>query len=183
MTLHELSAGVSFEDLWAELAGGDDAEEYREEYAGLLKALQSACPTGNPSGMRIALETAWSFWAPEEGEEEEAALSAGGYLPDDDEPYALGVLPLEQLVSMPIDEDTLRSYSPARILACILADCAYDSYALHAAWTAQTEDGASGLYDSEVCIDAQIQGSLEDTRSELGLQKTEDNKSKYGFLF
>ena len=178
-TLKELSAGLTFEDVWQALGGGEAPEGSREHYQQMLTALQTTAPGKNPQNMRIVLEEAYDFW----GEDDEGQLQACGYIPGDEDPYALGVRPLDELVAMPVDPDTLAQYTPAQIVAQLLLDSVYDSAAIHTVWNAQAEETVSGLYDSQVCIDSQLDGSLAEVRSQLGLTATEDNKTKYGFLF
>ena len=177
----ELLDQVSFEEIWAVLCGEEEspAEEVRAEYQQLFQTLKDTVPAANHTDMRIVLEEGYDFW----GDNDEPYLQANGYVPGDDEPYALGFRAEEELVSFPIDPDTLAAYTPQQIVAQCLADYAYDTTAARTVWNAQAVSGANSLYESEVCMDTEADGSLKDVRRDLGLDKSENYKEKYGFLF
>lgn len=180
--LKDLLQTVSFSDVWNVLCTErEDKEVGRADFEALFQNFQSAAPAENDAVMRIVLEMAPDFW------DDAEYLQVCGYLPDDDEPYALGVKPVEELVGFTIDPETLNAYSPTEIVAHCLSEFALDSSTAHAAWNIQADSAAVGLYDSVVCMDSDTQdASLDEVRQELGLKETEDNKdntSKYGFLF
>ena len=177
----ELLEQVTFDEVWAALCGqeADPGEEVQGEYQTLFQTLRDTAPAENHTGMRIVLEEGYDYW----GDNDEAYLQANGYVPGDDEPYALGFRSEDELVSFPIDPQTLADYTPAQIVAQCLADYAYDTTAARTVWNAQAVSAASGLYESEVCMDDQAEGSVKDVRRDLGLDKSENYKEKYGFLF
>lgn len=181
MRFYELLQQVSFPELWAALGGTEDEaqQEARQEYQTLYDTLKSTPAGENTNGMRIVLEIGYDYW----GENEEGYLQANGYVPDDEEPYALGFRPEGELLAMEVDPKTAADYSPAQIAAQVLADYAYDTAAARTVWNDQAVGAVSGLYESETCMDGHAEGSLTDTRRELGLDRELSNKEKYGFLF
>ncbi len=177
----ELLSRVSFAEVWSVLGGSDDPAqaEARSEYESLYSSLLSAQPDKTAGSMRIVLEQGCDFWS----DDEEPCLQASGYLPGDSEPYALGFRSESELLTMQIDPQTLLDFSEAQIVAQVLADYAYDTAAARAVWNDQAVGAVSGLYESEVCMDGHAEGSLKDTRRELGLDEELTNREKYGFLF
>lgn len=182
---------LSFEEVWALLRQGEETDPYREAYEGMFRELQASQPKADPKGMVIRFvleEPEWSFWLGDEEEETDAgeSLQVCGFVPGDEEGYAIGLKPAEVLAGLEIHPETAETYSPAEIAAHILAEMAYNSTMASSAYGTEKEMAGAGLLASQLCMDKDIQNvDLDALRAELGAlpKPDEDYKTKYGFLF
>lgn len=190
---------VSFDEVWA-LLGRDreDMEPYQASYQGMFEELKQTQPKENESGMtiRFVLEQAsdWSFYFDdgEETEEQEGAeepeetLQVYGFVPGDEEGYAIGLKPAEVLVGLFVDPETEKDYTPAEIVAHCLAEITYTATVASSAYGMEKDMAGGGLLASQSCMREDIQNiDLDKLREELGVlpKPEEDYKTKYGFLF
>lgn len=198
--LKEFIRQVAFEEVWAILSGeGADIAEYRQAYEGIFGELQQAEPVENTSQMTIKFvmeeEPMWSFCFDTETEETEDAapedegagvLQVYGFVPGDEEGYAIGLKPPEVLVGLQVDPETERDYTPAEIVAHCLAEMVYTATMASSAYGMEKDMAGGGLLASQVCMEEDIQNvDLDKLREELGVlpKSDEDYKTKYGFLF
>lgn len=180
---------TTFEDVWAILRQGDETDPYRETYENMYTALKAAAPKADPKGMVIRFvleEPAWSFWLGEDEPESAETLQVSGFIPGDEEGYAIGLKPADALTGLEIHPETAENYSPAEITAHILAEMAYNATMASSAYGTDKEMAGGGLLASQLCMDEDIQNvDLDALRAELGAipKPDEDYKTKYGFLF
>ena len=191
---------VSFEDVWALLGDGKETmEQYREAYEGIFQELKAAEPGENTEKMTIRFvmeeEDPWLFYFDEKTEEGETAeddpeeegpsLQVYGFVPGDEEGYAIGIKPATVLVGLDVDPETAAEYSPAEIVAHCIAEMSYTSTVAASAYGMEKDMAGGGLLASHECMREDIQNiDLDKLRAELGvLPQHEDYKTKYGFLF
>lgn len=193
---------VSFDEVWA-LLGQDreNMEPYKEACQSIYSELQAATPAENTDRMtiRFVMEEApeWTFFfgddteseeanAQDEAEDEGPTLQVYGFIPGDDEGYAVGLKSPETLLGLDIDPKTARDYSPQEIVANCLEEMIYSSTVASSAYGTEKDMAGGGLLASQNCMQEDIQNiDLEKLRQELGAipKPTEDYKAKYGFLF
>jgi hypothetical protein len=192
---------VTFDQVWA-LMGQDKAEmtQYQEAYQSIFEELKAASPKENTEHMTIRFvmeeEPEWSFYfdlgedaeeSAEEAEEELGpTLQVYGFIPGDEEGYAIGLKPPEVLVGLDVDPETAEAYSPAEIVAHCIAEMTYTSTVAASAYGTDKDMAGGGLLASQACMSEDIQNvDLEKLRQELGVlpKPDEDYKTKYGFLF
>ena len=195
---------VSFDEVWALLGGGrEDMEPYKESYQGMFEELRQAQPRENEAKMTIRFvveEPAWSFYfdgaedeaaeddgaAEDAGETDGQTLQVYGFIPGDEEGYAIGLKPAEVLAGLDVDVETARDYSPAQIVAHCLAEITYTATVASSAYGMEKDMAGGGLLASQSCMSEDIQNvDLQKLREELGAlpKPEEDYKTKYGFLF
>lgn len=193
---------VSFDEVWA-LLGQDreNMEQYKEACQSIYSELQAATPAENTDRMtiRFVMEEApeWTFFFGDDTEDEEAnaqdeaedegpTLQVYGFIPGDDEGYAVGLKSPEILLGLDIDPETVRDYSPQEIVANCLEEMIYSSTVASSAYGTEKDMAGGGLLASQNCMQEDIQNiDLEKLRQELGAipKPNEDYKTKYGFLF
>ena len=192
---------VTFEEVWNVLGAGKEAlKEYEEAYRGIFNELRETEPQENQSDMTIRFvmeedEPLWYFdfgneetedgTAEEDTEAEGMTLQVYGFIPGDDEGYAIGMKPPAVLVGLTVDEETGKNYSPAEIVANCIAEMSYNSTVASSAYGMDKDMAGGGLLASQACMSEDIQNiDLNKLRESLGvLPKHEDYKEKYGFLF
>ena len=190
-TLKEILLQTDFEKVWEQLSRlGPAMEPYRDAYENIFNGLRSADPAENTARMTIRFveaEPEWTFYF--DGEEEETAgseLSVCGFVPGDEEGYAIGLKPPEVLVGLDVAEDTAAAYTPEEIAAHCLAEMTYTATMASSAFGSEKDTAGGGLLASQNCMSEDIQNvDLEALRQELGAlpKPDEDYKKKYGFLF
>ena len=197
--LKDFISQVTFDEVWALLsAESKDVEEYRQAYQDIFTELSQVQPQENSSHMTIKFvmeeAPAWTFYFEEDAddEEEEAAENPGdvlqvyGFIPGDEEGYAIGLKPAEVLVGLDVDEETARDYKPVEIVAHCLAEMVYTATMASSAYGMEKDMAGGGLLASQACMSEDIQNvDLDKLRQELGVlpKPEEDYKKKYGFLF
>ena len=194
---------VSFEEAWALLGQGrENMEQYKEACENIYSELQAAVPAENTDHMtiRFVMEEApeWTFFfgddadsenteAEDEAQEDDGpTLQVYGFIPGDDEGYAVGLKSSEILLGLDIDPETVRDYTPQEIVANCLEEMIYSSTVASSAYGTEKDMAGGGLLASQNCMQEDIQNiDLEKLRQELGAlpKPTEDYKTKYGFLF
>ena len=194
---------VSFEEAWALLGQGrENMEQYKEACENIYSELQAAVPAENADRMtiRFVMEEApeWTFFfgddadsdnteAEDEAQEDDGpTLQVYGFIPGDDEGYAVGLKSPEILLGLDIDPETVRDYTPQEIVANCLEEMIYSSTVASSAYGTEKDMAGGGLLASQNCMQEDIQNiDLEKLRQELGAlpKPTEDYKTKYGFLF
>lgn len=194
---------VSFEEAWALLGQGrENMEQYKEACENIYSELQAAVPAENTDHMtiRFVMEEApeWTFLfgddadsenteAEDEAQEDDGpTLQVYGFIPGDDEGYAVGLKSPEILLGLDIDPETVRDYTPQEIVANCLEEMIYSSTVASSAYGTEKDMAGGGLLASQNCMQEDIQNiDLEKLRQELGAlpKPTEDYKTKYGFLF
>lgn len=194
---------VSFEEAWALLGQGrENMEQYKEACENIYSELQAAVPAENTDHMtiRFVMEEApeWTFFfgddadsenteAEDEAQEDDGpTLQVYGFIPGDDEGYAVGLKSPEILLGLDIDTETVRDYTPQEIVANCLEEMIYSSTVASSAYGTEKDMAGGGLLASQNCMQEDIQNiDLEKLRQELGAlpKPTEDYKTKYGFLF
>lgn len=127
--LKDFIGQVTFDEVWALLsAESEDVAEYRQAYENIFAELQEAQPQENTGHMTIRFveEEAplWDFYfddAEEDSDAPEAAEEAAGpvlqvygFVPGDDEGYAIGLKPPEVLVGLDVAPETEKAYPPRR---------------------------------------------------------------------
>ena len=194
---------VSFDEVWA-LLGQDreNMEQYKEACQSIYSELQAATPAENTDHMtiRFVMEEApeWMFFfdddtasegdgaEAEEAEDDAPTLQVYGFIPGDDEGYAVGLKSPEILLGLDIDPETVRDYTPQQIVANCLEEMIYSSTVASSAYGTEKDMAGGGLLASQNCMQEDIQNiDLEKLRQDLGAipKPTEDSKTKYGFLF
>lgn len=189
--LKDFLAQVSFEEVWAILSRGEGLEDYREAYEQMLSELQETAPRENTAQMTIrfveeAPEWQFFFGDEEDGEDAEPTLQVCGFIPGDQEGYAIGVKPADVLVGLDVDPETAARYTPAEIVAHCLAEMTYSTTMAESAYGIDRDTAGGGLLASQVCMDKDINNvDLTALREQLGAlpKPDEDLKKKYGFLF
>ena len=188
---------VTFDQVWALLGKNKEAlAQYQEAYQSIFEELKAAQPAENKEQMtiRFVLEEAplWDFYFEDEGEQEPEEEDDGpilqvyGFIPGDEEGYAIGLKAPEVLVGLDVDPETANSYTPAEIVAYCLAEMSYTSTMAASAYGMEQDMAGGGLLASQNCMREDIQNiDLEKLREELGVlpKPEEDYKTKYGFLF
>lgn len=187
---------TTFPEVWALLGKNrEDMHAYEEAYRSMFEELQAVTPQENHQHMtiRFVMEEApaWSFYfdggeTEAAGEPEGATLQVYGFVPDDEEGYAIGVRPADALAGLDVDEETARNYTPAEIVAHCLAEMTYTATMASSAYGTERDMAGGGLLASQSCMDEDIQNiDLQKLREELGAlpRPEEDHKAKYGFLF
>ena len=194
---------VSFEEAWALLGQGrENMEQYKEACENIYSELQAAVPAENTDHMtiRFVMEEApeWTFFfddgedtadaeTEDEAQEDDGpTLQVYGFIPGDDEGYAVGLKSPEILLGLDIDPETVRDYTPQEIVANCLEEMIYSSTVASSAYGTEKDMAGGGLLASQNCMQEDIQNiDLEKLRQELGAipKPTEDYKTKYGFLF
>ena len=196
-TLKDFIRQVTFDEVWKILSGESaDIAAYRQAYEDIFGELQQAEPVENKSQMTIkfVMEEApmWNFcFEAEDGEtdapedEDGSVLQVYGFVPGDEEGYAIGLKPPEVLVGLEIAPETERDYSPAEIVAHCLAEMVYTATMASSAYGMEKDMAGGGLLASQLCMQEDIQNvDLDKLREELGVlpKPEEDYKTKYGFL-
>lgn len=195
-TVKDLLEQTEFEKVWDVLRAADEeAEKYKETYEDLYKLLRDAEPEAASPPMTIKLELAADPWvivgddeeAEDDGSGQDEYVQVFGYLPGDEDGYAIGVKPPAQIAAMEVHPDTLAQYDPATILAHCIAEITYSCTTTESLWSPKMDTYAGGLYASTSCAEKDMSGlSIEALRRELGLleeEEKEDYREKYGFLF
>ena len=181
---------VHFEEIWALLSAGGDLSEYRDAYQSIFQELSTAEPQANTAQMTIRFveeEPMWEFFFGEDDEDEVTpTLQVYGFVPGDDEGYAIGLKPASVLVGLDVDADTEARFSPAEIVSHCMADMIYTATMASSAYGTEKDTAGGGLLASQSCMSEDIQNiDLEALREQLGVlpKPEEDYKKKYGFLF
>ncbi len=187
---------VTFGEVW-DLIGRDreELQEYQESFQGIFEELKAAVPAENHQNMsiRFVMEEAplWDFYFgdeddPEEEAGEEPTLQVYGFVPGDEEGYAIGLKSPDVLTGLTVDEETVRDYTPAQIVAYCMAEMTYTSTMASSAYGTEKDMAGGGLLASQTCMSEDITNvDLDALRAELGVlpKPAEDYKTKYGFLF
>lgn len=188
---------VTFPEVWA-IMGQESIKmaEYRDAFQSIFDGLKSALPQENREKMtiRFVMEEAplWDFCFDEEEdteepeEEEGPTLQVYGFVPGDEEGYAIGLKSPEMLVGLDVDAETARDYSPAEIVAHCMEEMSYTSTMASSAYGMEKDMAGGGLLASQSCMSEDITNiDLDALRAELGVlpKPEEDYKTKYGFLF
>ena len=198
-TVRELLQQTEFSQILEVLsAAGEDAEQYRQTFEDLYGLLLSVEPDTSVPQMTIRLEEPAEPWFliddgeedTEDTQEESGDLQVSGYLPGDEDAYAIGLQPPAQIAAMAVDPDTLAQYDAATILAHCIAEIIYSRTTTENIWSPKMDTYAGGLYAAESCAERDMGSglSIESLRREMGLtdqeeEKKEDYREKYGFLF
>lgn len=188
---------VTFPEVWA-IMGQESIKmaEYRDAFQSIFDGLKSALPQENREKMtiRFVMEEAplWDFCFDEEEdteepeEEEGPTLQVYGFVPGDEEGYAIGLKSPEMLVGLDVDAEAARDYSPAEIVAHCMEEMSYTSTMASSAYGMEKDMAGGGLLASQSCMSEDITNiDLDALRAELGVlpKPEEDYKTKYGFLF
>lgn len=189
---------TTFDEVW-DLLGTAQTEAYREAYEGMFSELCAAEPKENDAHMVIRFVeeevSEWNFYfdgedgdsgESEESEEQGPTLQVYGFIPGDEEGYAIGLKPAEVLVGLDVDPETEAAFSPAEIVAHCLAEITYTATVASSAYGMEKDMAGGGLLASQSCMSEDIQNiDLDKLREELGVlpKPEEDYKTKYGFLF
>lgn len=188
---------VTFPEVWA-IMGQESIKmaEYRDAFQSIFDGLKTALPQENREKMtiRFVMEEAplWDFCFDEdedsedEDEEEGPTLQVYGFVPGDEEGYAIGLKSPEMLVGLDVDAETARDYSPAEIVAHCMEEMSYTSTMASSAYGMEKDMAGGGLLASQSCMSEDITNiDLDALRAELGVlpKPEEDYKTKYGFLF
>lgn len=187
---------VTFPEVWA-IMGQESIKmaEYRDAFQSIFDGLKTALPQENREHMtiRFVMEEAplWDFCFDEEedseeDEEEGPTLQVYGFVPGDEEGYAIGLKSPEMLVGLDVDGETAREYSPAEIVAHCMEEMSYTSTMASSAYGMEKDMAGGGLLASQSCMSEDITDiDLDALRAELGVlpKPEEDYKTKYGFLF
>ena len=189
---------VTFPEVWA-IMGQNNLKmaEYRDSFKSIFEGLKEAIPQENKDQMtiRFVMEEAplWDFYfgdeeeeETEEPEDEGPTLQVYGFVPGDEEGYAIGLKSPEVLVGLWVDEDTAKEYSPAEIVAHCMEEMTYTSTMASSAYGTEKDMAGGGLLASQSCMSEDITNiDLDALRAELGVlpKPQEDYKTKYGFLF
>ena len=193
--LKDLIDQVAFEEVWALLSEGASLSEYREAYESIFRGLQAAAQQANTVGMTIRFveeaEPLWMFFLDGEEEGDEAVRDEGpslqvyGFVPGDEEGYAIGLKSPEVLVGLDVAPETIENFSPVEIVAHCMAEMAYTATMASSAYGTERDTAGGGLLASQTCMSEDIQNvDLEALRQQLGaVPEPEDYKKKYGFLF
>jgi hypothetical protein len=194
-TIKDLLAQVTFDEVWTELAAANgDIETYRDSFAKMFEDLCAAEPAPNTQQMTVWLKMAEDPFAgffeddEEDGEddsEDEEYLQVFAYVPGDEDSYAIGVKPADQIVGLDVADETVQNYSPALIIAYCMMEITYSSSMANSTYGTQLDRAGGGIYAAQSCVEGGLHGlSLDHLREEMGLgEKKEDLKEKYGFLF
>ena len=196
---------VDFDAVWALLGNAhEEMEQYKDAYAGIFRELKETEPAENTEEMVIRFteetEPEWEFWfdsdseAEAEAENDEntadddgaPAIQVCGYIPGDEEGYAIGMKPAAVLVGLTIDPETEKAFSPAEIVANIISEMSYTSTLAASAYGMEKDMAGGGLLASSACMKEDIQNvDLDALRRAIGAipEQEEDYKTKYGFLF
>ncbi len=201
--LKDFIGRVTFEEVWALLSADNaDMEEYREPCENIFSELCQAEPRENTAHMTIRFvieeESPWTFYfededsdvpegeEPEEEEESGGTLQVYGFVPGDDEGYAIGLKDAEVLVGLDVDPETVRDYTPQEIVAHCMGEMIYTATMASSAYGTDQDMAGGGLLASQNCMSEDIQDvDLNALREQLGAipKQEEDYKTKYGFLF
>lgn len=170
---------VGFDDVWAVLMSAyDDIGSFQEEYNKIFQVMQKTQPEENRQQMTIHLKMASDEW----GQDDEEYLQVFGYIPGDDEGYAVGVKPMAHLLGFDISEDSLRSYSTATIVAYCMVELTYYSSAAHSLWGAEFESLGGGLMASSSCMENDSNSmSIDALRSQMGIKGEEEKDNRFPF--
>ena len=106
-----------------------------------------------------------------EEEDEGPTLQVYGFIPGDDEGYAIGLKAPEILMGLDVDPETAVNYTPAEIVADCLAEMTYSSTMASSAYGTEKDMAGGGLLASQNCgMQEDIQNiDLEKLRQELGV--------------
>ncbi len=192
--LKDLLVQTVFSKVWDVLRAADDeADNYKQTYEQLYTLLRDAEPAENTQHMTIKLEVAadpWVILGDDDDEDNggEEYLQVAGYVPGDDEAYAIGVKEPAQIAGLDVHPDTLAQYDPATILAYCITEITYNCTTTESLWSPKMDTYAGGLYAAQSCSENDLNGvSIDALRRELGVlsdePEQEDYKEKYGFLF
>lgn len=178
--LKDLIDQVSFDEVWALLKENyDDIDQFMEDYQKIFEIMKSTGPAPNTQSMTIHLKLTEDPWA-EEGEESEPYIQVFGYIPGDEEGYAVGVKPVEQLVGFDVAEQTLSDYSPVQIVTYCIIEMTYYTSAANALWGSNLDTYAGGLLASQSCMETDNHGiSLDALRSQLGVKSDDEDKDDF----
>lgn len=195
---------VTFMEVWALLGQNKlGMAEYRESFQSIFDELKAAVPAENKDNMtiRFVMEEAseWQFFFEDDQEEENAegteeadetedepVLQVYGFVPGDEEGYAIGLKSPDMLVGLFVDPETVAAYSPVEIVAYCMEEMTYSSTMASSAYGTEKDMAGGGLLASQSCMSEDITNvDLDALRAELGVlpKPTEDYKTKYGFLF
>lgn len=187
---------VTFFQVWAILGQNNlKMTEYRDSFQSIFEGLKAAAPAENKEKMtiRFVMEEAplWDFCFDDEEEDEDEeeqgpTLQVYGFIPGDEEGYAIGLKSPEVLVGLWVDEETLRDYAPAEIVAHCMAEMTYTSTMASSAYGVEKDMAGGGLLASQSCMSEDITNvDVDALRAALGVlpEPEEDYKTKYGFLF
>ena len=184
---------VQFAQVWDLLsAGNDNITVYRQAYEDIFNEMRKAEPQENTSGMTIRFVEEvpqWDYFFGGEDEDEsepEETLQVYGFVPGDEEGYAIGLKPADILVGLEVHPETAERYRPAEIVAHCMAEMIYTATMASSAYGTEKDTAGGGLLASQTCMSEDIQNvDLEALRQELGAvpKPEEDYKTKYGFLF
>lgn len=189
---------VTFIEVWALLGQNRlGMAEYKDSFQSIFNELKATVPAENKNHMSIhfVMEEApmWDFYfgddedtQEDEQESDAPTLQVYGFIPGDDEGYAIGLKSPDILVGLTVDEETVSNYSPAEIVAHCMEEMTYSSTMASSAYGMQKEMAGGGLLASQTCMDGDITNvDLDALRAELGAlpKPEEDYKTKYGFLF
>lgn len=187
---------VTFEEVWALLSRENEAmAEYRDAYSGMFQELKDTAPKPNDAHMTIKFvleEPLWDFYFDDEAHDGESSEDPGetlqvyGFVPGDEEGYAIGLKSADVLAGLDVDGETAAHYTPVEIVAHCLAEITYTATMASSAYGMDKDMAGGGLLASQVCMEEDIQNvDLDALRQELGVlpKPEEDYKTKYGFLF
>lgn len=193
--IKDLLNQVTFDEVWTELTKSSGAiDAYKESFQNIFEELHTAEPVENTAQLTIWLKMAYDpfagfYFGDEENtddeEEPEEYLQLFAYKPGDEDSYAIGVKPPEQIVGLAVADETVQEYSAATIIAYCLTEITYSSSIASSTYGTKMDQAGGGIYAAQACMDGGLQGlSLEHLREQMGLDNAkEDLKSKYGFLF
>lgn len=186
---------VTFPEVWAVMGQNNlKMAEYRQAFESVFDGLKQAAPQENREQMTIRFvleeEPMWAFCfdeeETEEPQEEGPTLQVYGFVPGDEEGYAIGLKSPEVLVGLWVDEETAKDYSPAEIVAHCMEEMSYISTMASSAYGMEKDMAGGGLLASQSCMSEDITNiDLDALREQLGVlpKPEEDYKTKYGFLF
>ncbi len=192
-TIKGLLSQVTFDEVWTELKkSSGEIDAYKESFQNIFNELCAAEPAANTAQLTIWLKMAEdpfaSFYFGDEEEDEEADeeyLQLFAYKPGDEDSYAIGVKPPEQIVGLDVADETVQEYSAATIIAYCMTEITYSSSIAASTYGTKMDQAGGGIYAAQACMEGGLQGlSLEHLREQMGIgEKKEDLKEKYGFLF
>lgn len=192
-TIKDLLSQVTFDDVWAELKKtSGEIDAYKESFFHIFQELNAAEPAANTAELTIWLKMAEDpfagFYFDDEedcDEADEEYLQLFAYKPGDDDSYAIGVKPPEQIVGLDVADETVQEYSAATILAYCMTEITYSSSIASSTFGTKLDQAGGGIYAAQTCMEGSLHGlSLEHLREQMGIgEKKEDLKEKYGFLF
>lgn len=192
-TIKDLLSQVTFDEVWTELTkSSGEIDAYKESFQNIFDELRAAEPAENTARLTVWLKMAEDPFAgfyfgdeEEDDEDDEEYLQLFAYKPGDEDSYAIGIKPPEQIAGLDVSDETVREYSAATIIAYCMTEITYSSSIASSTFGTKMDQAGGGIYAAQACMEGSLHGlSLEHLREQMGIgEKKEDLKEKYGFLF